>query len=81
MKIEMLNVRIFISKNTVAADAIGNRKNVWQPYYTCYATVSAEGGKQRNLRRRQAAEENTTGGLFVQKTGPSCCVYELLHQG
>ncbi len=46
MKIELLNVRIYVSKNTVVADAIGNRKNEWQPYYTCYATVSAEGGKE-----------------------------------
>ena len=46
MKIELLNARIFISKNTVVADAIGNRKNEWQPYYTCCATVSAEGGKE-----------------------------------
>ena len=46
MKIELLNVRIYISKNTVVADAIGNHKNEWQPYYTCYATVSAEGGKE-----------------------------------
>ena len=46
MKIELLNVRIHISKNTVTVDAIGNHKNEWQPYYTCYATVSAEGGKE-----------------------------------
>lgn len=46
MKIELLNVRIEIGKSTVAADSIGNRKNEWQPYYTCYATVSAEGGKE-----------------------------------
>ena len=46
MKIELLNVRIHINKNTVTVDAIGNHKNEWQPYYTCYATVSAEGGKE-----------------------------------
>ena len=46
MKIELLNVRIHISKNAVTVDAIGNHKNEWQPYYTCYATVSAEGGKE-----------------------------------
>ena len=45
MKIELLNVRIFLSQNTVVVDKIGNHKNVWNPYYTCYATVSAEGGK------------------------------------
>ena len=47
MKIELLNVRIFISKNTVVTDAIGNRRNEWQPFYTCYATVSGEAGKEQ----------------------------------
>ena len=46
MKIELMNVRIHISKNTVTVDAIGNHRSEWQPYYTCYATVSAEGGKE-----------------------------------
>ena len=41
MNIELLNVRIFIQKNEVISDAIGNRKNAWKDYYTCYATVSA----------------------------------------
>lgn len=47
MKIELLNVRIFISKNTVVTDAIGNHRNEWQPFYTCYATVSGEAGKEQ----------------------------------
>lgn len=46
MKIEWMNVRIHISKSTVTVDAIGNHRSEWQPYYTCYATVSAEGGKE-----------------------------------
>lgn len=46
MNIELLNVRIFIQKNEVISDAIGNRKNAWKDYYTCYATVSAEAGKE-----------------------------------
>lgn len=54
MKIELLNVRIFISKNDVVVDAIGNHKNTWSDYYTCYATVSAEAGK-----------EQTDAGLIV----------------
>ena len=48
MKIELLNVRIFISKNDVVVDAIGNHKNTWSDYYTCYATVSAEAGKEQS---------------------------------
>ena len=47
MNIELLNVRIFISKNTVITDAIGNHRNEWQPFYTCYATVSGESGKEQ----------------------------------
>lgn len=47
MDIELLNVRIFISKNTVVTDSIGNHRNEWQPFYTCYATVSGEAGKEQ----------------------------------
>ena len=54
MNIELLNVRIFISKNEVVTDSIGNRKNLWTEYYTCYATISAEAGK-----------EETDAGLLV----------------
>lgn len=41
MNIELLNVRIFITKNEVTVDAIGNHKTSWVPYYSCYATVDA----------------------------------------
>lgn len=57
MNIELLNVRIFISKNEVVTDAIGNHENVWKEYYTCYATVSAEAGK-----------EETSAGLVVDNS-------------
>ena len=42
-----LTIRIFISKNTVVTDAIGNHRNEWKPFYTCYATVSGEAGKEQ----------------------------------
>ncbi len=35
MNIELLNVRIFITKNEVTVDAIGNHKASWVPYYSC----------------------------------------------
>lgn len=54
MKIELLNVRIMISKNDVVVDSIGNHRNIWSDYYSCYATVSAEAGK-----------EQTDAGLIV----------------
>ena len=48
MNIELLNVRIFIFKNSVVTDTIGNHQNEWQPFYTCYATVSGEAGKEQS---------------------------------
>lgn len=46
MKVNLLNVQISIEKNHVEVDSIGNHKPLWESYYTCYATVSAEGGKE-----------------------------------
>lgn len=47
MKIDLLNVRISITKNDVVVDTIGNHKNSWSDYYSCYATVSSEAGKEQ----------------------------------
>lgn len=47
MEISLLNVRITFQKNTVAVDAIGNHKNEWTDFYSCYATVSGEGGSEK----------------------------------
>ncbi len=57
MNIELLNTRIFISKNELVTDEIENHKNTWNPYYTCYATVSSETGS-----------ENTDAGTSVENT-------------
>jgi len=54
MNVALLNVRISMQKNTVVVDAIGNHKNKWLDWYSCYATVSGEGGK-----------ESTDAGLVV----------------
>lgn len=54
MDISLLNVRIQIEENRVAVDSIGNHTATWRPYYSCYATVSGEGGK-----------EMTTAGMIV----------------
>ena len=54
MNVALLNVRITIQKNTVANDRYGNRINSWDPYLSCYATVSGE-----------APQEDTEAGLTV----------------
>lgn len=54
MDITLLNVKITVEKNEVVVDEIGNRRNDWKTYYTCFATVSGEGGR-----------ENTAAGITV----------------
>lgn len=49
MDIALLNVKIAIEKNAVVVDEIGKRKNSWVSYYSCFATVSGEGGKETTV--------------------------------
>lgn len=49
MNVALLNVRITIQKNEAVVDNIGNHKNVWNDYYSCYATVSGEGGSEKSV--------------------------------
>ena len=46
MHISAMNVRISIQKNAVVTDKIGNHKNVWADYYSCYATTSTKTGEK-----------------------------------
>ena len=46
MDIALLNVRVVFQKSTVMVDTIGNHKNEWTEFYSCYATVSGENGKE-----------------------------------
>ena len=46
MNIGLLNLRIQIQKNAVISDAIGNRKNTWTDYFSCYATIGGESGTE-----------------------------------
>ena len=38
--IEKLNERITIEKSTVVTDKVGNHRNTWEEYFTCFAYVS-----------------------------------------
>lgn len=48
MKVSLLNEKILFQKNTVISDAIGNRKNEWEDYYSCFATIGGEGGNEKS---------------------------------
>ena len=47
MDITLMNVRILFQKNVIKTDKIGNHTNIWEDYYSCYATVSGEGGTEK----------------------------------
>lgn len=42
MRVALLNERITILKSSFLIDKIGNHQNIWQTYYSCYATISNE---------------------------------------
>ena len=58
MEIALLNVKVTFQKNSVVSDAVGNRKNVWEDYYSCHATVSGEGGQEKAAAGLTAAESD-----------------------
>lgn len=56
MKVSLLNERITLEKSRVEVDEIGNHKNVWSKYYSCYVTISYESPK----------EETSSGAVWDQ---------------
>lgn len=48
MEAALLNVWVLFQKNGVVTDVIGNHKNAWEDYYKCHATVSGEGGREKD---------------------------------
>lgn len=48
MNIALFNVKITMQKSVTAVDEIGNHTNEWSDFHTCFATVSGEGGSEKN---------------------------------
>ena len=66
MDIAALNERILFQKSTVVTDAIGNHKNTWADYYSCFATISDSTGKSN--------AETAVAGLVVDASDISFTV-------
>ena len=58
----------FITRNSVVTDAIGNHKNRWTDYYTCYATVSG-GGSSVNDETERRELQSAMKRLILQSAG------------
>lgn len=48
MKVSLLNEKIMFQRSVVVSDTIGNRKNAWEDYYSCFATISGESGTEKS---------------------------------
>ena len=46
MKIAALNTRIIFQRSHLHVDNIGNHIYVWEDYFSCYATIGGETGKE-----------------------------------
>ena len=57
MKVSLLNEKITIQKSGVTVDAIGNRKNIWEDYYSCFATITGEDGDEKSEAGQTVTEE------------------------
>ena len=47
MNVSAMNVRVMIQKNEIQADRFGNHKPTWTDYYSCFATIGGENGKEQ----------------------------------
>ena len=47
MKVALLNEKIQMQKTVIISDEIGNRKNIWEDFFSCFATISGEGGDEQ----------------------------------
>lgn len=66
MNIGLLNEKVTFQKNSVVTDAIGNHKNVWDDYYSCYGTIGGEGFA--------SSKEKETAGTVVEDVGMTVTV-------
>ena len=48
LMIEKLNERITIEKSTVVTDKVGNHRNTWEEYFTCFAYASTYQAQEEN---------------------------------
>ncbi len=62
MDIALMNLRITFQKNVIQTDEIGNHRNVWEDYYSCYSTISSESGAETDTAGQTVP---TANGAFT----------------
>lgn len=74
MEISLLNTRIIIQKNAVITDEIGNRKNGWTDYFSCFATINGESGGESEVAGQTV--ENIDAAFTVRWCSETAAVTE-----
>lgn len=83
MKVSLLNEKVLIQKAVVLADEIGNRRNDWEDYFSCYATISGENGSEK-AEAGQTVEKDSicfTVRYCSAVSGISSTGYRILFKG
>ena len=72
MDVAALNVRVTFQVNETVTDRYGNHKNVWTDYYSCYATISGETGKEQAVVGETV--ENTDMNVTVRYSSETATI-------
>ena len=83
MDIAAMNERVMIQANTVVTDRYGNHRNSWEDYYSCYATISGENGKEQAVvgETLESTDMNVTVRYCTQTAAVSSTTHRILFRG
>ena len=78
MDVAALNVRVTFQVNETVTDKYGNHKNTWTDYYSCYATISGENGKEQAVVGETV--ENTDMNVTVRYCSETAAITSTKHR-
>lgn len=73
MKVSLMNEKILFQKSVVQVDEIGNRKNGWEDYFSCFATIGGEGGSEKSVAGHTVDELGITFTVRYCKKAAAVC--------
>ncbi len=83
MDIAAMNERVMIQANTVVTDRYGNHRNSWEDYFSCYATISGENGKEQAIvgETLESTDMNVTVRYCTQTAAVRSTTHRILFRG
>ena len=83
MDIAAMNERVMIQANTVVTDQYGNHRNSWEDYFSCYATISGENGKEQAVvgETLESTDMNVTVRYCTQTAAVRSTTHRILFRG